>query len=168
MRTYLGGAVVLGFLAAGPPAQAWNDAGHKTVALLAFREPVDGWKVRAIQILEKHPHFELFLDKDRPSGVDRNEWIFVRAATWPDFVRPKKGHPRPGIDEFHLGDHHFIDRPVIPTGQEGDFDLAKLEPKAPHALSALDEAAAKLKAADTPDKDRAVCRPAVLAPPPDR
>lgn len=138
-------------------ARAWNNAGHMTVALIAYRDlNDDGVRLRMAKLLENHPHFVLYLDKGRPEGIDRNEWIIARAATWPDFVRPKKSHPRPGIDEFHRGDDHFIDRPFVPPGDPSGIDVAKLQPKPPHALAALDRAVQMLRDKDAKAVDQAI------------
>jgi hypothetical protein len=135
-----------------PPARAWNSAGHMTVALHAYRQLSDGQKVKIAHVLEKHPHFDLYLAKDLPPGVDRNEWVFIRAATWPDFVR--SGPPE--IKVFSHPEWHFIDQPVVPTADQGAIDAAALKPKEPHAVSQLKECVTKLTAADTSDTDRAV------------
>jgi hypothetical protein len=137
-------------------ALAWNDAGHMTVALLAYRHITDdGVRAKLVKTLEKHPHFDLYLAADRPPGVDRDQWVIARAATWPDFVRPKKGHPRPDVDKYHHGAWHFIDAPFVPPSEK-DIDTASLEPKPPHAVSVLADCVTKLKAADTSSEDRAV------------
>ena len=73
-------------------ASAWNDAGHKTVALFAYRELDDGSKVKLLEILEKHPHFKTFLTKGLPEGVDRGEWIFMQEPpALRAFLRQAKG-----------------------------------------------------------------------------
>jgi hypothetical protein len=89
-----------------------------------------------------------------PGGVNAGEWIVARAATWPDFVRPKKGNPRPDIDKYHNGDFHFIDLPFIPSGEVG-FDPDAVKAKAPNAITALEKYSADLKNS-TDDVERAI------------
>jgi len=69
------------------PASAWHKEGHMAVARMAWYQLTDKQKTRLGEILKAHPHYELFLIADRPSGVSEVEWAFVRAATWPDWVR---------------------------------------------------------------------------------
>src|SRR4051794_30332520 len=102
-------------------APAWNNAGHKIIGLLAYRQLPDGVKVKLVKLLEAHPHFKLYLDANRPADVSRNEWIIMRAATWPDFVRPDRRNPRPEIEKYHKGAWHYIDVPFVPKGEK-DLD----------------------------------------------
>jgi hypothetical protein len=139
-----------------PAARAWNDAGHMAVALMAYRQLPDGIRVKLIKSLEKHPHFNIYLAADLPPGVDRNEWVVARAATWPDRVRPESRPPLPDHDRYHHGEWHFIDNPFVPPGQAG-INAADLRPHPPHALSALHECLTKLKAPATDEQGRAVC-----------
>src|SRR5437867_4484311 len=54
-------ALTLGALFPGV-ARAWNNAGHMTVALIAYRDlNADGVRLRMLKLLENHPHFVLFL-----------------------------------------------------------------------------------------------------------
>jgi hypothetical protein len=133
-------------------ATAWNDAGHKTIALFAYRELDDGTRAKLIKILEKHPHYDIFLKKGQPQGVDRGEWLVMQAATWPDWVRPKKKHPRPEIEKYHHGPWHYIDKPFVLPGEK-KLDEAALEPKAPHVVSALGDCVAELKKPATTEQE---------------
>src|ERR1041384_5288234 len=67
---------------------AWNDTGHMIVAQLAWRALSSGERARISTLLRAHPHYEELLNQDIPAGVNPEEWIFMRAATWPDMVRP--------------------------------------------------------------------------------
>ena len=72
---------------------AWNDTGHMTVAEIAYRQLDDAQKQKVADILKQHPHYQLLLHAHVPEGVDADEWAFLKAATWPDFVRPiARGH----------------------------------------------------------------------------
>lgn len=91
---------------------AWNDVGHMTVARIAYEQLTDGERDAIVGILRHHPHLHELLLKDRPSHVSENEWIFVRAATWPDNIRPPRAphklpitaHP---IYRFHHATWHY-------------------------------------------------------------
>jgi len=69
------------------PAFAWNDKGHMVVARLAWRQLTDKQRDQVIAILKKHPHYEEFLAAKKPDGFSEDEWVFMRAATWADWVR---------------------------------------------------------------------------------
>src|SRR5256885_1374953 len=71
-------------------ASAWNDTGHMTVALIAYRQLNDQQRQRVADILRKHPHYELYLSARRPPAASEDEWAFLRGATWSDFVRPAR------------------------------------------------------------------------------
>jgi hypothetical protein len=69
-------------------ARAWHNKGHMAVARIAWQKLVDdGLDRKAIQFLNSHPHKDMFLAAGRPEGVDEDEWLFVQAATWADWVR---------------------------------------------------------------------------------
>ena len=89
MRKWVVAGAILTLLSAPGKAVAWNNTGHMTVALIAYRELTDGQKLAIAKVLKEHPHYEEFLAADRPAKVSENEWAFLRAATWPDWVRPE-------------------------------------------------------------------------------
>lgn len=90
------------------PALAWHDRGHMAVALIAYRPLGADIKKRIQQILGTHPHYEEFLAKDRPHDAPLEEWVVMRAATWPDWVR--KNHLDEGFNEPR---HHYVNLPVV-------------------------------------------------------
>ena len=68
--------------------RAWNSTGHMTVAELAWRAMSRAERAAASQLLRNHPHYAELLEAGLVAGVDHDEWVFLRAATWPDLVRP--------------------------------------------------------------------------------
>src|SRR5262245_36945752 len=80
--------VVLLLLSAPGAAFAWNDTGHMTVAMIAWRQLSDVQRTKVGELLKQHPHYKLFLAANAPEGVAEDEWAFLRAAIWSDFVRP--------------------------------------------------------------------------------
>ena len=60
---------------------AWNDTGHMTVALIAYRQLSDHQKQQIADLLKQHPHYALYLSAQAPQGVNVDEWAFIRAAT---------------------------------------------------------------------------------------
>lgn len=92
------------------PLCAWNNTGHMLVALVAYRNLSTEAKAKAGDMLKNHPHYVdpvNFFKANQPAGVSEEEWAFIKAATWADFVRPHKGQPRPNIDKFHREPWHF-------------------------------------------------------------
>src|SRR5271157_2217819 len=71
--------VVLTLGLAFPPwTWAWHNAGHMTIARLAYLELSEKQKVPIARILKAHPHFARFLATERPAEVAENEWAFLR------------------------------------------------------------------------------------------
>src|SRR5690349_9220075 len=109
MHRFFGAVVcVCAILAFAVPARAWNYTGHMTVALIAYRQLDQAQQAQIGKILKSHPHYKRFLLGDRPADVSEGEWAFLRAAIWPDWVRPAapgtgdrfKG---PEITRYHNG-----------------------------------------------------------------
>src|SRR5215204_4896339 len=109
--------VVFGLLSLAPRAAlAWNEAGHSAIAMIAWRQLDERQRGQVGELLKHHPHYEKFLTREKPDGVDVNEWAFLRAAIWSDWVRPSRpGTPGetfkgPEITSFHRGDWHYVDK----------------------------------------------------------
>ena len=64
----------------------------------------------AIKVLSAHPHYQEFLAADQPGNMPEDEWVFLRAATWSDWIR--NHHAK----EFSHPNWHFIDLPYVPPG----------------------------------------------------
>jgi hypothetical protein len=160
-------------LALPRPAGAWHNEGHMAVARVAWQQLDDGQRKRAFQILQSHPHKDAFLAVDRPAEVPEPVWFFVKAATWPDWVRDPHG---PGLSaqkraeikkDFNKRDWHFVNLPFVHPDETGQFDAAAirkqiLEPETDdhgeprHALAALKQALQRLQDAQTSEADKAV------------
>src|SRR5262249_24242977 len=87
-----------------PPARlaAWHKHGHMAVARIAWTQLEEKDKVALSKILAAHPHFQIYLQAGRPKAMPEVDWVFVRAATWPDWVRDPRA---PGLN---LDDKHAI------------------------------------------------------------
>ncbi|MDB5306875.1 MAG: hypothetical protein JWO38_1077 [Gemmataceae bacterium] len=118
MRNLLVGLV--GLVTAGAvfnprPAQAWHEIGHMSVALIAYRQLDDGQQKKVQEILKEHPHFDLFLSADAPADARPDEWVVMRAAIWPDWVRSPRsaGQGMTKIkEEFNRPSWHFVNKPI--------------------------------------------------------
>jgi len=158
--------------AAAPRASAWHNAGHMTIARIAYLELSEAQKIHIARILKAHPHYARFLAAECPAGVAENEWAFMRAAVWPDWVRPDwprfmKENPRADGEEvsrkYNRGPWHYINLPfVLPEDPPvtapkdlppPDYD-AQGEPG--HVLTALKKSMTLLRAADMSDECKAI------------
>jgi hypothetical protein len=140
-------------------ASAWNNVGHMTVAKLAYDQMTDGQKLKAIAILKQHPHYAIFLSTNRPDGADENEWVFLRASTWPDWIRPMKTPDPRGeeVTKYNIPGDHYINKPFILPADQALFAGQDIGPNPDNnILLALDRRMAQLKAEDTSAEDRAV------------
>ena len=95
---------------------AWNDAGHMTVSRIAWERLSADERDSILAILRQHPHVDSLLRIDCPAEASDEEWIFLRAAVWADYVRPPKGFPREEISkhplyQFHRGNWHYVNFP---------------------------------------------------------
>ena len=155
-------------------ARAWHNRGHMAVARIAWQKLVnDGLDRKAIQALNSHPHKELFLNVGRPDGVDEDEWLFVQAATWADWVRRPQAadldesSAKLISEEFNRPVWHYINLPFVHPAETSKFDEAALrsavlEPELDeqgqprHVLAALKQNLKQMAAAATSPQDRAV------------
>ena len=81
--------MVLSLLVTCFPAHAWNSVGHMTVAYSAYQQLTPAEKARVAALLKLNPYYNQWL-KYLPSGVsdsDRDMYVFMMAATWPDEIK---------------------------------------------------------------------------------
>src|SRR5262245_16232363 len=91
-------------------AAAWNSVGHMTVAKIAYDELDAKSQLALYNLLKQHPHFKDYLTASKPADIDNEvQWVIVRCAVWPDWVRSSKKDGR-GIDinVFHRGEEHYV------------------------------------------------------------
>jgi hypothetical protein len=112
-------AVVI-LVALASPALAWNEKGHLVVCRLAWRQLTDQQRAQVTAILKKHPHYEEYLTKGKPEGFSTDEWAFMKAGAWADWVR--SGSAR----SYGHSTWHYINYPVTFPG--GGVDPAKHQP----------------------------------------
>ncbi|HYE63529.1 MAG TPA: S1/P1 nuclease [Phycisphaerales bacterium] len=108
-------STITALIAFAPAALAWNDYGHNLAASIAYRELKPEVKARVDATLKEHVQYSL-LSTGCPKGFDQGEWVFMRAATWPDMVRSDK-------NPHHRTDHrpkwHYINFPINLDGKKG-------------------------------------------------
>lgn len=111
-------------LSGSSEGRAWNDAGHMTIARIAWDELTPTEQASVVAILNEHPHRERLLLKGKPSSVSEQEWIFLKASVWPDDVRPPKSstredHSRHPIYKYHRSTWHYVNF-AYTAGQKGE------------------------------------------------
>jgi hypothetical protein len=139
-------------------APAWNSVGHMAVSKLAYDRLAEAEKLRVYQLLKKHPHFEQFLAAGRPSGVEEPEWVFLRAAVWPDWVRPRDKDPRgPAVTKYHRSEDHYVNVPFIEPKDEAAFAGKTLvSPDLMNVICALKQRCNEVRGRTVADEDKAV------------
>jgi len=107
-KSMIGYFAVAGLLLANAgSAIAWHERGHMAVALIAYRHLDASKQNQIIEILKKHPHYAEFLSSEQPADANANEWVVMRAAVWPDWVR--EHHKDEG---FNQPFHHYVNLPI--------------------------------------------------------
>lgn len=102
------------------PAQAWNAAGHRLSAAIAWRQLDDAARERIGHLLERHPDYPVWIARSKK--LEPGYAAFLEASTWPDDIRRDTrfhddgDEPTPTLKEFpdmsrHRAWHH-IDRPI--------------------------------------------------------
>jgi len=140
-------------------ALAWNSVGHMVVAKLAY-DQLDGKRQLALSgLLKKHPHYQAYLAAGRPGGIESEvEWVVLRCAVWPDWVRPRKSDPRGSdVTKYNRGEEHYINIPFIdPRDEEFFAGKVLVNPDLPNIVTAIKQRANDLKTKNAADEDRAV------------
>jgi hypothetical protein len=103
---------LVGLTLATAAAQGWNDKGHMVVAHLAWKELTVEERAKVVQFLQRHPHYAEYLKHDRPDNIPEDEWVFMRAGTWADWIR---GGP-PERRKYNEPTWHYINFPLVPAG----------------------------------------------------
>lgn len=139
-------------------ASAWNSVGHRTIAELVWRNMNKSERKAATELLQQHPHYHQLLAANIPAGVNRDEWVFLAAAVWPDWVRPaKKGQPHKpeSITKYNLYPHG-IGYPFLKAGETNRALLDNFYIAKPNAEMVLSNSIAILKDSKASPADRAV------------
>ena len=81
MRPYLFALLILLF---APHAKAWNAAGHRLVAAIAWQQLSPASQNFVAEVLAAHPDHDRWVAKARTAEA---AGIFAEASTWPDDIR---------------------------------------------------------------------------------
>jgi S1/P1 nuclease len=104
-------------------ALGWNGTGHMLVARIAWENMSPTARQNVVNLLMQAPTNaclrDLFPNDTRPL-VDRQREFFMRAATWPDIVRPRDNNDHRPCIQYHKRDWHFVDH--FWSGLSGDLN----------------------------------------------
>lgn len=123
------------------PATAWNSAGHRISAMIAWQTLDGGTRAAIAEVLRQHPDFDHW--QAHAKGADPDLTAFVEASTWPDDIRRDRRFYTVGLDEPTVTQPgfpdmerrlhwHYLDRPlnpgarVVPSPGIMDRQLAEL------------------------------------------
>lgn len=127
MRQFLLG---LFFFGLATPALAWNAAGHRLVAVIAWQQMSPPTRQAISQALADHPDYRRWMQRAAsPDGAD----ILAEAATWPDDIRNDPRFydetrdpptpPLPGLsDTARHKDWHYVDLDASGHVKNGQID----------------------------------------------
>jgi hypothetical protein len=123
--------LALGAISLATPASAWDSFGHMEVAQIAWDGLTPEVRVRAAQLVRLNPQYVAWTVNVAPEK--RDQIAFLRAATWPDFIKTAPGYISDGTnggnrpplgpeaaanigyaDMFMHKYWHFIDEPFSP------------------------------------------------------
>jgi S1/P1 Nuclease len=91
-------------------AKAWDDAGHKTIAYIAWQQMSPAAREKAFNILMSAPEdadLSVFYMQDSRSATVKKRELFMLAATWADIVRDRKFKNR--SEKYHKSNWHYAD-----------------------------------------------------------
>lgn len=135
------------FCAAPSGAWAWNAAGHRLVAAIAWNEMKPKAREEAARLLRLHPDYSRWLARAGAEDADRR--VFIEASTWPDEIRKDarfysagKGEPTPALPGFpdmeRRSDWHYVSIP-LDAGFDGKPLSGQLDRRLPELVRTLDE-----------------------------
>ncbi|HPT49473.1 MAG TPA: S1/P1 nuclease [Accumulibacter sp.] len=143
--------MLLTFLAfSGLPAFAWNTAGHRLVATIAWECLDSDTRSTVADILRQHPDHASWQAR---GGTEPGLTAFLAASTWPDDIRKdprfyNAGEEQPtvlvaGFPDMERRRHwHYVDHPIgLVTGDTSTGTLDRQLPRLIHTLGSRQAAA---------------------------
>lgn len=79
------------------PAAAWNSAGHRLIAAIAWDQLDNQTRCGVKELLRQHPDYARWSKINAPDGLARS--VFIEASTWADELRQDKRFYSPGEEE---------------------------------------------------------------------
>lgn len=126
---------LLFLLALSFPSVAWNAAGHRLIAQIAWQRLDESSRAAIGKLLHRHPDYQHW----QTQGLEDDKYLnaFVEASTWPDDIRKDARFysageaPTPtlaGFPDMERRRHwHYVDRPIPSAGRyppsDGTLDV---------------------------------------------
>jgi S1/P1 nuclease len=114
------------------------------IARLAWRKMSPAAREFATKTLAAHPHYAEFLAADRPAEIAAEEWAFLRAAVWPDWVRDHHSAT------YYKPEWHFVNVPFVPP--QSHVDPRSLKTPDPNITTQIPVAIDKVKQASAEER----------------
>lgn len=151
------------FAFASVSVKAWDDAGHKTIAYIAWNQMSPDVRERAFKILMSAPEdadLSVFYLQDSRSAEVKKRELFMIAATWADIVRDRKFKAR--AEKYHKSNWHYAD--TFWTTENGKVKILPKPDKEEggKAVEKLIEFDKVLKNASASDEEKAIALAWVL------
>ena len=137
--------------------KAWDDAGHKTIAYIAWQQMPPATREKAFNILMSAPEdadLSVFYMQDSRSTTVKKRELFMLAATWADIVRDRKFKNR--SEKYHKSNWHYAD--TFWTQENGQVKIlpAPSEEDGGKAVEKLLEFDKVLRNASVSDEEKAI------------
>jgi len=116
------------------PAFGWRDAGHRTIASIAFDAMEQDQRENINAILRAHPRFGQDFAAQMPDAIAAQsdavqaKWLLEQAATWPDLIQELSEDIQ---REFNRSRWHYINLPIYLS----ETDKAALEGRLSHNMA---------------------------------
>jgi hypothetical protein len=155
-------------LAAGARrAAAWNFEGHMLIAEIAWQNLDAADRAALTKLLKAHPHYALYLTKGDPTpGPSQDEYVFLKAATWPDAVRPSTPPYKPliidpvdekNVTQYHHPEWHYINIAFVPAGDpNSSLNFKAVNAEKGDVLSTIRNSAKEFTSAGATDQAKAI------------
>ncbi|HPP46140.1 MAG TPA: S1/P1 nuclease [Accumulibacter sp.] len=112
------------------PVFAWNAAGHRLIARIAWQQLDGPSRAATGKLLRQHPDYPHWQTQGQEDDQDLN--AFVEASTWPDDIRHDARFysvgetptpTLPGFPDMERRRHwHYVDRPIPPDSRSQPSD----------------------------------------------
>ena len=94
MKTFIRWSAILILSIQSSLLLAWDDFGHMTVAAIAYNNLAPESKARVSTLLKLNPNYSDWI-ADVSEG-SKDQVAFMKAATWPDFIKSSKNYKNDG------------------------------------------------------------------------
>lgn len=135
---------------------AWDDAGHKISAYIAWQQMLPEVRAKVIDILLKAPedsHLSVYYLQDSRSDEIKKLDLFMIAGTWADIVRNRDFKVR--YENYHKGDWHYAD--IFWKQENGKAEILKDFPEeSGKAIPKLHDIEKTLRGESASDAEKAV------------